>query len=319
MPKLKRFKNKEEVMRKGTILALAGTAMSVAASVPAYAADKLTVCYVTFSLQVDYFQAGVGGAKKAADELGVNLIVHDPQADTGRQVSQFEDCIAQKADAIIIDPIESTAVAGPIEEAGKKGIPIAALDTPINSPYVVVQLGIPQFDASREFGHFIAGYIIGKMGGKAKVGVMLASTEVQLARRDGFLEALKAVPGATVVATGDGRNIIEKAQSAAEDMLTTHPDIDVIYATGDPQLQGGLAAAASQGRTIAFFGWDDIPQPFIKPLEEGRIVGFLKQAPQVGGEMAVRFLVKKLKGETIPAHYSYNPTVVTQYNLDKYR
>ena len=181
-------------MRKGTILALAGTAMSVAASVPAYAADKLTVCYVTFSLQVDYFQAGVGGAKKAADELGVNLIVHDPQADTGRQVSQFEDCIAQKADAIIIDPIESTAVAGPIEEAGKKGIPIAALDTPINSPYVVVQLGIPQFDASREFGHFIAGYIIGKMGGKAKVGVMLASTEVQLARRDGFLEALKAVP-----------------------------------------------------------------------------------------------------------------------------
>lgn len=306
-------------MRKGTILVLAGTAMSVAASMPAYAADKLTVCYVTFSLQVDYFQAGVGGAKKAADELGVNLIVHDPQADTGRQVSQFEDCIAQKADAIIIDPIESTAVAGPIEEAGKKGIPIAALDTPINSPYVVIQLGIPQFDASREFGHFIAGYIIGKMSGKAKVGVMLASTEVQLARRDGFLEALKAVPGATVVATGDGRNIIEKAQSAAEDMLTTHPDIDVIYATGDPQLQGGLAAAASQGRKIAFFGWDDIPQPFIKPLEDGRIVGFLKQAPQIGGEMAVRFLVKKLKGETIPAHYSYNPTVITQYNLDKNR
>ena len=35
-------------------------------------------------------------------------------------------------------------------------------------------------------------------------------------------------------------------------MLTAHPDINVIYATGDPQLQGGLAAAASQGRDIAF-------------------------------------------------------------------
>jgi ribose transport system substrate-binding protein len=308
-----------QVMHKGTALALAATAMSVAAAMPAHAADKPTVCYVTFSLQVDYFQAGVGGAKKAAEELGVNLVVHDPQADTGRQVSQFEDCIAEKADAIIIDPIESSALAGPIDEAGKKGIPIAALDTPIKSPYVVIQLGIPQFDASREFGHFIAGYIIGKMSGKAKIGVMLASTEVQLARRDGFLEALKAIPGSVVVATGDGRNILEKAQAAAEDMLTTHPDIDVIYATGDPQLQGGLAAAASQGRKIAFFGWDDIPQPFIKPLEDGRIVGFLKQAPQIGGEMAVRFLVKKLKGETIPAHYSYNPTVVTLYNLDKHR
>jgi ribose transport system substrate-binding protein len=35
--------------------------------------------------------------------------------------------------------------------------------------------------------------------------------------------------------------------------------------------------------------------------------------------MAVRFLVKKLNGETIPAHYSYNPTVITQYNLDQNR
>jgi len=304
-------------MAKRAWLALVASAGLLLSGNAAFAAGKLTVCYVTFSLQVEYFQKGVAGAKKAAEELGVNLIVHDPQADAGRQVNQFEDCIAQKADAIIIDPIESTALAGAIEEAGKKGIPIAALDTPIKSPYVVIQLGIPQFDASREFGQFVSGYIIGKMGGKAKVGVMLASTEVQLARRDGFLVALKAIPETKVVATGDGHNVLEQAQAAAEDMLTAHPDIDVIYATGDPQLQGALAAASSQGRKIAFFGWDDIPQPFVKPLEDGRIVGFLMQAPQVGGEMALRFLVKKLKGETIPARYTYNPTVITQYNLGK--
>ena len=93
----------------------------------------------------------------------------------------------------------------------------------------------------------------------------------------------------------------------------------MIYATGDPQLQGGLAAAASQGRDIAFFGWDDIPEPFIKPLEDGRIVGFLKQKPELGGEMAVRLLVKKLNGEEIPAKYTYSPTVVTTYNLDQHR
>ena len=285
----------------------------------ASAADKPTICYVTFTLQVEYFQLGVGGAKKAAQELGVDLVVHDPQADTGKQVSDFEDCIARKANAIIIDPIKSTALAGPIEEAGKKGIPIAALDTPIKSPYVVVQLGIPQFDASREFGQFVSGYVIGKMGGVAKVGVMLASTEVQLARRDGFLEALKDVPNATVVATGDGRNVLEQAQAAAENMLTAHPEINVIYATGDPQLQGALAAASSQGRTIAFFGWDDVPEPFVKPLQDGRIIGFVMQAPQIGGEMAVRFLVQKLNGEQIPARFSYNPTIITKDNLEKNR
>jgi ABC-type sugar transport system substrate-binding protein len=130
---------------------------------------------------------------------------------------------------------------------------------------------------------------------------------------------MKSVPGVEIVATGDGRNILERATSEAEDMLTANPGIDVIYATGDPQLQGGLAAAASQGRNIAFFGWDDIPQPFLKPLEEGKIVGFLKQSPDIGGATAVKLLVQHLAGQKIPARFSYNPSVVTQYNLDKFR
>ena len=295
------------------LLLAAGTAAA-----PSQAEAK-TVCFVTFSLQVAYFQSSVAGGERAAEELGVELVVLDPQADAGRQVTLFEDCIARGVDAIVVDPIESGSLGGVIDEAGAQGIPIAVLDTPIDSPHVITNVGVPQFEASREFGQFVAGYIIGAMGGEAKIGIMLASTEVQLLRRDGFLEALKAVPGAEIVATGDGRNILERATAEAEDMLTANPDINVIYATGDPQLQGGLAAAASQGIDVAFFGWDDIPEPFIAPLEDGRIVGFLKQEPDVGGEMAVRFLVQHLDGEEVPARFTYNPAVVTSFNLDQFR
>jgi ABC-type sugar transport system substrate-binding protein len=285
---------------------------------PVEAAAK-TICFVTFSLQVAYFQSSVEGGKKAAEELGHELIVLDPQADAARQVTQVEDCIARNVDAIVVDPIESSSLLGAIEEAGQREIPVATLDTPVDSPYVVTLIGVPQREASFTFGQFVAGWVTGKLDGQAKVGVMLASTEVQLARRDGFVDALKAVPGAEIVATGDGRNILERATAEAEDMLTAHPDIDVIYATGDPQLQGGLAAAAAQGRDIAFFGWDDIPEPFLKPLEDGRIVGFLKQKPEVGGETAVRLLSDHLEGKEIPKRFTYSPDVVTRYNLDQFR
>jgi ABC-type sugar transport system substrate-binding protein len=285
---------------------------------PAFAAGK-TICFVTFSLQVAYFQSSVAGGKKAADELGVDLVVLDPAADAGRQVTQVEDCISRSVNAIVVDPIESSSLLGVLAEAGKRKIPVATLDTKVDSPAVVTLIGVPQREASYTFGQFVAGYIIGKLGGKAKVGIMLASTEVQLARRDGFIDALKAVPGAEIVATGDGRNILERATSEAEDMLTAHQDINVIYATGDPQLQGGLAAAAAQGRDIAFFGWDAIPKPFLKPLEDGRIVGFLKQKPEVGGEMGVRLLVDYLNGKEITKRFTYSPEVVTQFNVDKFR
>jgi ribose transport system substrate-binding protein len=300
-----------------TFVALA--ALAAFLTTPATAQDKRTICFVTFSLQVAYFQSSVAGGQRAADELGVELVVLDPQADAGRQVTQIEDCISRKVNAIVVDPIESGSVVGPITQAGEAGIPVAVLDTPIDSPFVVTHVGVPQFEASREFGQFIAGYISGALDGKAKVGIMLASTEVQLARRDGFLEALKSLPGVEVVAEGDGRNILERATAEAENMLTAHPEINVIYATGDPQLQGGLAAGASQGRDIAFFGWDDIPQPFIAPLEEGRIKGFLKQSPEVGGETAVRLLLDHLNGKEITKRFSYSPSVVTPYNVESFK
>ncbi|MEQ8967398.1 MAG: substrate-binding domain-containing protein [Azospirillaceae bacterium] len=299
-------------MALGATLALAGTD-------EARAQDGPTVCFVTFSLQVAYFQSSVEGGERAAEDLGVELVVLDPQADAARQVTLFEDCISRQVDGIVVDPIESSALMGVIEEAGEQGIPIAVLDTPIDSPHVISNIGVPQYEASYTFGQFVAGYIVGAMGGEATIGVMLASTEVQLLRRDGFVDALAAVPGAEVVATGDGRNILERATAEAEDMLTANPDIDVIYATGDPQLQGGLAAGASQGRDIAFFGWDDIPAPFLGPLEEGRIVGFLKQKPDVGGETAVRYLVQHINGEAAPERFTYSPDVVTQFNLDQFR
>ena len=302
-------------MARGLWTGLLGLAVGLA---PVTATAK-TICFVTFSLQVAYFQSSVEGGQKAAEELGHELIVVDPQADAGRQVTQVEDCIARNVDAIVVDPIESSSLLGVIEEAGQRGIPVATLDTPVDSPHVVTLVGVPQREASYTFGQFVAGWIVGKLGGEAKVGVMLASTEVQLARRDGFVDALAAVPGAEIVATGDGRNILERATAEAEDMLTAHPDINVIYATGDPQLQGGLAAAEAQGRDIAFFGWDDIPEPFLKPLEDGRIVGFLKQKPEVGGETAVRLLSDHLEGKEIPSRFTYSPDVVTQYNLDQFR
>lgn len=301
-----------------SLMAGVGLVTMFASAAAAQTAEK-TMCFVTFSLQIGYFQSSVEGGKKAASELGVDLVVLDPQADAGRQVTMVEDCLSRNVNAIVVDPIESSALLGVLAEAEKRNIPVATLDTFVDSTAVVTLVGVAQREVSYTFGQFVAGYIIGKMGGNAKIGVMLASTEVQLARRDGFVDALKAVPGSEVVATGDGRNILERATAEAEDMVTANPEINVIYATGDPQLQGALAAAAAQGREIAFFGWDDIPEPFIKPLEEGRIVGFVKQKPEVGGEMAVRLLVDKLDGKEIPTRFTYNPDIVTKFNLDQFR
>src|SRR5438477_12910153 len=98
------------------LLWLAGIAV-LAASGPMHQAraQNIPLCFVTFSLQVAYFQSSVAGGKRAAQELGVDLTVLDPQADAARQVTAVEDCIARKVKGIVVGPIETKSLAGTIE------------------------------------------------------------------------------------------------------------------------------------------------------------------------------------------------------------
>src|SRR5262249_39661260 len=111
--------------------AIAATVLTVPLSTgTAEAQAKPSICFVTFSLQVKYFQSSVAGGKRGAEQAGVELVVLDPQADASRQVTMFEDCLARNVNAIVVDPIESGSLMGVIGEAGKRKIPIAVLDTP---------------------------------------------------------------------------------------------------------------------------------------------------------------------------------------------
>jgi ribose transport system substrate-binding protein len=300
------------------ILCLAFIFTFSASGISQNSGDTITVGWVTFTLEAAYFQNSVAGAKEEAEIQGVEIIVLDPRANVETQVSQIEDLISRDVDAIVIDAIESGAVIGAVEEASKRGIKVIAVDTYIDHPKLVSTIATPNFDSSREFGRFISGWISSKYDGKAKIGIMLASTEVQLERRDGFMEALKSIPDSEVVATGDGRNIYERALAEAEDMFTANPDINVIYATGDPQLMGALAAAEAQGLTnIDFFGWDDIPDHFIPPVQDGRLIGFTNQLPAEKARLALRYAVKAVKGEEVPKFVASPLEIVTRHNVKK--
>ena len=120
---------------------------------------------MTFSLQVGFFQDSVNVGKREAAAQGADIVVQDPQADVQKQVTQIEDCVARKADAIVVDGIESKAVLGPAAEAKKTGVVVVGVDTFLDSPDVTTNVGVSNFDAAREYGHFIAAWILGKYGG----------------------------------------------------------------------------------------------------------------------------------------------------------
>ncbi len=69
------------------------------------------------------------GAKKAAEELGINYLFIAPEKpDTAKQLDIFNDQVNKKVDAIILATSEVKAWQKPIADAIAKGMPIFGFD-----------------------------------------------------------------------------------------------------------------------------------------------------------------------------------------------
>ena len=71
----------------------------------------------------DYWEADVVGMQKAADELGITLIVQSAQSDPTKQVEQIENFISQEVDAIICSPVDVNAILTSVKKCNEAGIP----------------------------------------------------------------------------------------------------------------------------------------------------------------------------------------------------
>ena len=72
------------------------------------------------------------GAKEKAKEADVELIVVDAGDDAAKQTSDIEDLISKKISVLIVNPVDSDAVAPAVEDAIAKGIKVISVDRAVN-------------------------------------------------------------------------------------------------------------------------------------------------------------------------------------------
>jgi ribose transport system substrate-binding protein len=282
--------------------------------------NKADFALVTINLQAAFFNQMVDGATKAAKDAGTSLSVFNANDDPTEQNSAIEDYVQQKVDGIMFDAIDVNGIKPAIQKAANASIPVVAVDAIVKSPAVDVQIGVDNGKAGAQMGEFFDRWTSQNDMQSAKVGVVGAlNSFIQIQRQDGFTNTVKDA-GHQIVQVVDGQNIQEKAQSAAENLFTANPDMDTVYATGEPALIGAVAAARSQGATdrVKLFGWDLSPSA-IQGIDDGFVVGVVQQHPYTEGVKGVESLMSLKGGKTVPDNIDVPVTIVTKDNVDKYR
>jgi ribose transport system substrate-binding protein len=282
---------------------------------------KMSVGLVLINLQAKFFNDINAGAADAAKKADVNLQVIDANNDPAAQVNAVETLTQQKVDGIIMVAIDVKGIVPALQDAAKSGVKVVAVDAKVEDPSVKSFIGVDNAKAGADFGDFVGKYISEKLGGKAKIGIIGAlNSFIQNQRKDNFVEAVKKSAGVTIGNTVDGQNVQERALAASENLVTSSPDINVIYATGEPALIGAIAALESQGATkrIKLFGWD-LSKQAVKAMDDGFLIGVVQQNPYQEGVEAIDALVKLSQGKELPAFINVPVEFVTTENIEKYR
>ncbi len=252
------------------------------------------------------------GAEEAAKELGLNLITVDAGDDAAKQASDIEDLISKNISVLIVNPVDSDAVATVVQEAIDKGIKVISVDRSVNGAEVDCAIASDNVAGAK----LAAEYLVEKAGEGAKTveleGVPGASATID--RGEGFHGI--ADKKLDVLASQTANFNRSEGMTVMENMLQSHPDIQAVFCHNDEMALGAIEALGDKsGIIIAAF---DATDDGVQAVKDGKLAATVAQDPALMGKTAVENASKLIKGESIEAVIPVEVKLVTADNVGEY-
>ncbi len=308
------------------IVALVSIPMASAAKAP------YNIALIIKATDSDFWQYVLHGADAAVKELGpktVKVIYRGgptSEADIDKQVAIVEDVISKNPKAIVIASTSSDATVPALERAAAQGIKIVLIDNLVK----LKSSSYTSFLATDNLkgGALAAQKLVAALKAmnkplKGTVGLIssMAGVQVLMDRDDGFTkEIAKIAPDIKLAPVRYVNNDITQALAAAEDMLTTYPDLVGFFAdnnhTGD-----GVARAITERKLnnkIVGIAFDSDPEE-VEAIKSGALKTLILQDPYGMGYFGVKAAIDALNGKKVVKRVDTGANAITLDNFNEKR
>jgi ABC-type sugar transport system substrate-binding protein len=284
-----------------------GTVATIAA--PAQAAKKIKIAFVMGAINDPFFNAMKVGATAEAKAQGVDLLWKgDAEYSAATQLPVVKNVIATlgKGDGLVLIPTDGAALQASNDQAAKKGIVVANVDTQVaNLSKVLIQITGDNADGGAKAAAAIANAIGYKAGSKYDVviGLTSATATTNVARLEGFKAAVaKTYPGLNIVDTAYSASNPQTADTNVAGWLTKFPNLKGIFAIDGTNASGAAAALQAKNLVgkIALVGYDAYPAN-VALIKSGVFTALIAQDPAAEARLAVKTIVANIKKGTKPA------------------
>ncbi len=255
--------------------------------------------------------------QQRARELGVKLIINDAQRSAERQVQQVENFIAQRVDAILLNPCEVEASSPAVDKARAAGIPVINVNSETRSAPTA-------FVGSRdeESAELAMEYIARRLNGRGNVVVMqgFLGQAAQLRRDRGARTVLARYPELRLLAEQSAEWDRAKAVTLMENWIQAHgTHLHAVFAQNDEMGLGAvLALERARLKDRVIVASVDAIADALRAVQAGRLDATVFQDARGQAGTALEIAVKILRGEPYENEVLIPFRLVTRDNVDEY-
>jgi len=255
----------------------------------------------SFPILDQFLQKVANGMKTAADAQGAELVVVSADEKSDVQLSQIENFISQKVDAILVLPQSTDDVAAINEKATAAKIPLVYVNRrPAD------QAGFPYVGSDSLVSGVLEMTELAKLaGGKGNVAILSGdlSQEAAQLRTQGCKDVIAKNPEMKLVKEATGKWQRDLGQSVTENWLSSGEEINVICANNDEMALGAINAIKAAGKTLGadgiLVGGVDATGDALAAMKAGDLAVTVFQDAGGQGGGAVDAAIKLIKGETV--------------------
>ena len=266
-----------------------------------------TIGFSVSTLNNPFFVSLKDGVEKQAKELGLKVKIVDAQNDPAKQANDVADLLESGVSILIVNPVDSAAIATSVEAANAKNIPVITVDRSTDKGKVVAHIASDNVKG----GEMAAQLIVDKLGNGAKVAEIegIPGASATRERGQGFHNV--ADTSLNVVAKQSADFDRTKGLNVSTNILQANPDVKAIFAHNDEMALGAIQAAKSAGKQIFIVGFDGT-EDAQKAVQDGTLAATVAQQPELMGKTAVDTAAKVIKGEQVDSKIPVELKVVTK-------
>lgn len=268
--------------------------------------ETIEVAFLSFAVANTYDTPMLEAAQEVADANNVTLTVFDANNDPTAQASQLQDAIASgQFQGIITQPIYGPGLIEGVEQAIEAGIKVVNVDQILGEDFTTAEVQVEGLSANvsqrpaemgRKLGEQVVAACAAQNLDPCNVAYLydIKASALDVALREAWDEAVAGSP-VQVVAEGESFFNPANALTVVQDILTAHPEVNVISAS-DQGTQGADQALEAAGRTgevtLVGYGGSEFAT---KAVADGRVFSSVAMVPATSGRLAMEAIIDAIR------------------------